>query len=54
MPGRKSLVPDLGWVGFDAANRKMPDGRLCADRAGLDARGVGRYAAAGKAAIASA
>lgn len=31
-------VPDLGWIGFDAANRTCPDDRYVRTGSGLDAR----------------
>jgi transglutaminase-like putative cysteine protease len=33
-------VPDLGWVGFDAANCKCPTDEYLRVASGLDARGV--------------
>jgi transglutaminase-like putative cysteine protease len=36
----EALVPDLGWVGFDAANCKCPTDEYLRVASGLDARGV--------------
>ena len=36
----EALIPDLGWVGFDVANRICPTERYVRAAAGLDARGV--------------
>jgi transglutaminase-like putative cysteine protease len=36
----EALVPNLGWVGFDAANGKCPTADYVRVAAGLDAQGV--------------
>jgi transglutaminase-like putative cysteine protease len=36
----EALVPDLGWVGFDAANAKCPTDNYVRVAAGIDAAGV--------------
>ena len=36
----EALVPDLGWVGFDAANNKCPTADYVRVATGLDAQGV--------------
>jgi transglutaminase-like putative cysteine protease len=36
----ETLVPDLGWVGFDAANGICPDDHYVRVAAGIDAAGV--------------
>ncbi len=36
----EALVPDLGWVGFDAANGKCPTDDYVRVATGLDAQGV--------------
>ncbi|GAB1364405.1 hypothetical protein MASR1M32_36410 [Rhodobacter sp.] len=38
MPGPNSMVPGLGWVGFDPANRCCPDDRYIRLGSGFDAR----------------
>jgi transglutaminase-like putative cysteine protease len=36
----EALLPDLGWVGFDPANRRCPTDHYCRVAGGIDANGI--------------
>jgi transglutaminase-like putative cysteine protease len=36
----EALLPDLGWVGFDPANRRCPTDHYLGVAGGIDAKGI--------------